>query len=162
MWTSHSPEQTIALGRYLGHLAPAGMCIALEGDLGAGKTHLVQGVAQGALVADPDLVSSPTFVLMNIYLAGPAPAAKTVYHLDAYRTHGSGDFEAVGLDECLTDQGLVVIEWPQRVWDLLPADHLKIEIVTTEPTQRVFTFTGTGPKAAALAERLRQAAGKIA
>src|SRR5690348_2230878 len=110
--TTHSTAQTLALGRALGKLAPTPLCIALNGQLGAGKTHLVRGIAAGAQVADPNLVSSPTYVLLNIYPAAPAnPHSKTVFHLDAYRTHSLADFEAVGLDELLEQPAITVIEW---------------------------------------------------
>ena len=78
--TTHSIPETLALGRLLGRLAPPNTFIALDGQLGAGKTHLTRGIAEGAAVEDPSLVSSPTYVLLNIY-QGPKP----VFHLDAYR-----------------------------------------------------------------------------
>jgi tRNA threonylcarbamoyladenosine biosynthesis protein TsaE len=96
--TTHSAEETAALGRVIGGLAPAGavLCVALDGPLGAGKTQLARGIAEGAGVDDPGLVSSPTYVVMNIY-DGPVP----VYHVDAYRLAGPEEAEALGLDEIL-------------------------------------------------------------
>src|SRR5438552_2414208 len=94
--TTTSIDQTLALGHLLGQLAPPNSFLALDGQLGAGKTHLTRGIAIGANVDDPTLVSSPTYVLLNIY-SGPKP----VYHLDAYRLTSAADFQTVGLDELL-------------------------------------------------------------
>jgi tRNA threonylcarbamoyladenosine biosynthesis protein TsaE len=143
-------EETFALGRALGRLAPPGTCVALEGQLGAGKTHLTHGIAQGAGVDDPTLVSSPTYVLLNVY-AGPKP----VFHLDAYRVTSEEDFAAVGFEELLAGRGVVVVEWPSRIAALLPADRL---VVTIEPGEeegeRVWQVEGTGPESRRLAEAL--------
>src|SRR4051812_383864 len=96
---TRSVEETVALGRLFGRLAPDGAmtCIALEGELGAGKTQFARGVAEGAGVENPGLVSSPTYVLLNIY-----QGHKPVYHLDAYCVAGPADFEAVGFEEILS------------------------------------------------------------
>jgi tRNA threonylcarbamoyladenosine biosynthesis protein TsaE len=165
--STHSAAQTLALGRLLGQLAPpppATTCITLDGPLGAGKTHLTHGIAEGAQVDDPTLVSSPTYVLLNIY-----PGPKPVYHLDAYRISSDDDFDAVGLEEILRPNpeasraasgGIVVIEWSQRLATLLPPDRLHIEIQhddssDAEPsTHRTFTFTATGPASQSLLKRL--------
>ena len=127
---THSVEQTLALGRLIGRLSPPGTTLALHGTLGAGKTHLTRGIALGALVEDPALVSSPTYVLLNIY-----PGPKPVYHLDAYRIAGPEDFAAVGFEELTSarasddeEAGLVVVEWAERITTLLPPDCLNITI----------------------------------
>jgi tRNA threonylcarbamoyladenosine biosynthesis protein TsaE len=147
--TTHSVEDTYALGRRLGAAAPPGLVIALEGQLGAGKTHLVRGIAPGAKVADPDLVSSPTYVLLNIYLAKPGePDSKTVYHLDAYRTAGGDEFAALGFEEWLTEPAIVVIEWPSRIATLLPADHLEVHIEAPDEFTRKFRIVEHGLLAA--------------
>jgi len=152
---TESVAQTLALGQRLGHAARPGQVLALRGPLGAGKTHLVRGLALGALVADPDLVSSPTYVLLNIYAADPAVAgSKPVFHLDAYRTAGAEGFAAVGFDELLTEEGIIALEWPERVEDLLPADHLEIAIEVEGAEMRIFTLRATGPESQALLARL--------
>ena len=148
---SHSLEQTLSLGRLLGRLAPPNTCITLSGDLGAGKTQLARGIAQGANVNDPSLVSSPTYVLLNIY-DGPKP----VFHLDAYRISSPEDFHAVGLDDLLTQQGITLIEWPERITPLLPADRLHIQIDHTADHERTLTLTSTGQSAEALLKTLPQ------
>jgi tRNA threonylcarbamoyladenosine biosynthesis protein TsaE len=154
-FVSHSVDETMAFGERIGRLAPPGQVIALVGTLGAGKTHLVRGIALGAKVADAALVSSPTYVLLNIYSADPAIAgSKPVYHLDAYRTAGAEGFAAVGFEELLTQEGIVALEWADRVVELLPTDHLRIEIVTEDDTTRIFTLTASGGESNALLERL--------
>jgi tRNA threonylcarbamoyladenosine biosynthesis protein TsaE len=138
-----SVDQTLSLGVLIGRLAappPANTCIVLDGNLGAGKTHLTRGIALGALVDDPSLVCSPTYVLLNIY-QGPKP----VYHLDAYRVATEDDFEVVGFDELLKAGGLIVVEWAARIPQLLPAQRLGIAIHPQEHEEhRLFEFTATG------------------
>src|SRR3954466_13526600 len=103
-----------------------GECVALHGDLGAGKTQFVRGLVRG-LGGNPRAVSSPTFVLLNVY---DAPGARlTVYHLDAYRVGGADDFEAIGFGELLEQPGgVVVVEWADRVRELLPSNKLDVWI----------------------------------
>ena len=104
-----------------------GECLALYGDLGAGKTQFTRGLVAG-LGGDPRSVSSPTFVLLNVYGAadsaaggGSEKARLKVFHLDAYSVSGSDDFDAIGFAELLEQSdGVVVVEWPSRVEDLLP------------------------------------------
>src|SRR3954466_14039006 len=103
-----------------------GECVALHGELGAGKTQFVRGLVRG-LGGNPRAVSSPTFVLLNVYDSGRL----AVFHLDAYRVHGADDFEAIGFPELLEQGGVVVVEWADRVAELLPADWVHVRI---EPT----------------------------
>ena len=117
-----------------------GGVVALDGDLGAGKTQFVRGLVR-ALGGDPALVHSPTFVLLHDY---PLPNGRHLYHLDAYRV-GGDDFEAIGFDELLaaTDAGdVVAVEWPSRVEELLPAGTICVKIETLSPTVRRITLLG--------------------
>ncbi|HMD55491.1 MAG TPA: tRNA (adenosine(37)-N6)-threonylcarbamoyltransferase complex ATPase subunit type 1 TsaE, partial [Phycisphaerae bacterium] len=123
---SHNIEETLNLGRSIGRMAEPGQCIALDGPLGVGKTQLVRGIAVGAKAADPSIVNSPTYVLLNVYEPAQDEEAKTVFHLDAYRVRDSAQFAAIGFDELLEQGGVVVLEWASRVPDLLPEDHLQI------------------------------------
>jgi tRNA threonylcarbamoyladenosine biosynthesis protein TsaE len=123
---AESAAQTAELGCLIGLNSPPGQCIALDGDLGVGKTELVRGLAAGAGVADVSLVSSPTYVLLNVYPAGDRPEGKSVFHLDAYRIAGPDGFEAVGWDELLGQHAVIAVEWASRVASLLPAGTLYI------------------------------------
>ncbi len=139
-----SVEETLKLGELLGRLAAPNTCIALNGNLGAGKTHLTRGIATGAGVEDVTLVSSPTYVLLNIYRASDAAGSKPVFHMDAYRISSEDDFEVVGFDELLTGGGIVVVEWAAKVAALLPPDRLEISIQAGEAEEeRLFLFSAT-------------------
>lgn len=159
--TSNSVEETLALGAAIGRLANPGACIALDGQLGAGKTHLTRGIARGAGVEDESLVASPTYVLLNVYRAGShgmgGGQGKTVYHLDAYRVSGPEDFAAAGFDEWLNSGGIVVVEWAEKVRELLPADRLHIRIdhdgEATEQ-RRDLEIHATGPASTMLMEKI--------
>lgn len=108
---SHSPEETRALGEAWGRQAPAGWLIGLTGELGAGKTQLVQGLARGLGV--PERVHSPTFALVNEYRGGRLP----LLHLDLYRLDTPAQIAAAGLGEYLArPDAVVVIEWAER-WE---------------------------------------------
>jgi tRNA threonylcarbamoyladenosine biosynthesis protein TsaE len=152
---THSAEETLSLGRLIGRLAPAPPAttvIALDGSLGAGKTQLTRGIAEGAGVDDPSLISSPTYVLLNIY-SGPKP----VYHLDAYRISSPADFEAVGFEEFLSAGGIVVIEWASKVQELLPEDHIHIAINhegDLESQDRSLSIDGIGQAFASVRQAL--------
>jgi len=122
-YISSSVEQTEAIAVELAARLTGGQCIALCGDLGAGKTQFVRGVVRG-LGGNARAVSSPTYILLNVYDTGRL----TVYHLDAYRVCGAEDFEAIGFGELLEQGGIVVVEWAERVWSLLPAGRIEVRI----------------------------------
>lgn len=126
----------MALAAALAGEVRPGDVIALEGDLGAGKTQFVRGLVQG-LGGNGRAVSSPTFVLMNIY---DTPRMK-VYHLDAYRVGGEEDLEAIGFSELLEQGGVVVVEWWQRVAGLLPEKKWLVKIVSVSPRVREIAVT---------------------
>jgi tRNA threonylcarbamoyladenosine biosynthesis protein TsaE len=128
---SHNVEQTEAAAAELARSLRGGACVALHGDLGAGKTQFVRGLVRG-LSGNPRAVSSPTFVLLNVYTAGRL----TIYHLDAYRVGGADDFEAIGFSELLTEGGVVVVEWADRVAALLPPDCVHVRITPLSETDR--------------------------
>ena len=129
---SNSVADTEACAAALAQTLRGGECVALHGDLGAGKTQFVRGLVRG-LGGNPRAVSSPTFVLLNVYEGGRL----TVYHLDAYRVGGADDFEAIGFTELLEQpNAVVVVEWASRVKSLLPADAIEVRIETTDETSR--------------------------
>jgi len=136
---SRSPEQTRRVGMRLGGLLRKGDVICLQGDLGAGKTTLVQGLAQGWGSLDP--VSSPTFIIVNIYRR---PDDGQLFHMDAYRLESAPEAAELDLDEMLA-QGSLLIEWPERVQEVLPKDHIWIsfEYVAEENRQLIIKATGT-------------------
>src|SRR5882672_3985783 len=107
-YISHSPADTQALGETWGRAAESGLVIGLCGDLGAGKTELVKGLARGLSV--PTRVHSPTFALVNVYSGGRL----TLFHLDLYRLDTREQFRAAGLEEYLRPAGVAVIEWADR------------------------------------------------
>ena len=108
---SNNPSETEALGAEWGRALSAGWVIALSGDLGAGKTRLVKGLAQGLSIPMP--VHSPTFALINIYEGGRLP----LFHLDLYRLDTPQQIAAAGLEEYLQPSGITVIEWAERWFD---------------------------------------------
>ncbi len=127
---THSAEETEAVAGALAASLRGGECIALDGDLGAGKTQFVRGLVR-ALGGDARTVSSPTYVLLNIYKSGRL----AVYHLDAYRI-GADDLDAIGFGELLEQGGVVVVEWAGRVRGALPADCIHVGIEAAGETDR--------------------------
>jgi tRNA threonylcarbamoyladenosine biosynthesis protein TsaE len=109
-FTTHSPEETLARGRELGaHLKPP-VLILLTGELGAGKTTLTKGIVSALGAAEEDQVTSPTFTLVHKYDRGA-----TVYHVDLYRVGDFHDLETLGLEDFLTEQAIVIVEWPEKM-----------------------------------------------
>ena len=117
---SRSPEQTRRLGMRLGSLLQAGDVLALSGDLGAGKTTLVQGIAQGW--GSTDAVSSPTFVLVNVYRR---PDGAQLHHMDAYRIESALEAEDLDLESMLAS-GALIVEWAERIAAALPKELIRI------------------------------------
>jgi tRNA threonylcarbamoyladenosine biosynthesis protein TsaE len=147
-FTSHSPEETRRLGAQLGALLQPGDVVCLQGDLGAGKTTLVQGLAQGwgAL----DAVSSPTFIIVNVYRRANGDK---LFHFDTYRLDSAPEAEELDIDAMLT-QGPLVIEWPERMQTVLPDERLWVKLEYTDETQRSLHFEATGTRAIELLERI--------
>jgi tRNA threonylcarbamoyladenosine biosynthesis protein TsaE len=137
---SRSPEQTRRLGIRLGALLKRGDLLCLSGDLGSGKTTLVQGMAQGW--GSLDHVSSPTFVLCNMYRR---PAGDSLYHLDAYRLQNALEGEDLDLDLML-EQGALVVEWAERIQAALPHDFLKIRMRWIADEHRGMVFLPQGSR----------------
>lgn len=117
-----SPEETRAAGRKIGEGAAPGEVLALEGDLGAGKTVFAQGVAEGLEVEE--IVCSPTFTIMQAYEGGRMP----FYHFDAYRLGDASEMEEIGCEEYFYGDGLCLVEWAGRVAELLPEDRTEVAI----------------------------------
>jgi tRNA threonylcarbamoyladenosine biosynthesis protein TsaE len=129
--TTSSPEQTIEQGRQLARLLTSGDVICLRGDLGAGKTHFTKGLA-GYFGVKHEHVSSPTYALVQEYKGTDV----TLYHIDAYRLNSIDEALGIGLDELLEGDGIYVVEWPERISELLPSTCWNVDIVHIGDNQR--------------------------
>ncbi|MCS6897734.1 MAG: tRNA (adenosine(37)-N6)-threonylcarbamoyltransferase complex ATPase subunit type 1 TsaE [Nitrospira sp.] len=146
-----SPAQTASFGRTIGHVLRGGDVLALRGDLGAGKTSLVRGVA-AALGVPSKSVSSPTFVLVHEY-QGRLP----LFHVDLYRIKEMADVEEMGLSSYFTESGVTAIEWADRFPSLLPRDRLDIHLRYRRPRGRMVSLSASGPLSFNLLLRIRKA-----
>lgn len=142
---SRSPEETLALGEQWGREASTGWVIGLSGDLGAGKTQLVKGIARGLGIGDR--ISSPTFALVNEYATGRLP----LFHLDLYRLDSPEQVAAAGLESYLTNPaGVAVVEWIERWFgdeppvEILPAKLRRVWIETLTETERRIRHEDSG------------------
>lgn len=147
---SNSPEQTRRIGMQLGALLQPSDVICLEGDLGSGKTTLVQGLAAGW--GSAEVVTSPTFVLVNVYRR---PDGAQLAHLDAYRLENAAEAEALDLD-LLLDEGPLVVEWAKKIEAALPTERLWLKLFWIDEERRRIEVSPQGehyqPRAAALQE----------
>lgn len=137
---SRSADQTRRAGLRLGSLLQPGDVIALIGDLGAGKTTLMQGIASGW--GSLDQVTSPTFVLVNVYRR---PNQERLFHLDAYRLNSSAEAQDLDIDSMI-EEGALVIEWAEKIKDILPQARLWLEIKWMDENQRDFLITAHGAR----------------
>ncbi len=142
-------HQTHRFGLALGRVASAGLTVALNGPLGAGKTRLVRAIVEG-LDGAPRDVSSPTFVLLQHYAA-----RLDVYHADAYRLNSEIEFLDLGPEEWLAGPAIVLVEWGERVANSLPKDRIDLEITVTGEFSRRFDLAAGGPLSGTLLDHLR-------
>jgi len=149
---SNSPEQTRELGEKLGRLLSRGNVVALVGELGAGKTVLTQGLARGLGVGPDEYVSSPSFALVNQY-RGRVP----IYHLDIYRLGGEAEMVALGYEDYFEPDGVTIIEWADKVGELLPERYLLIEIEIIDRNTRDLDVRPIGPWTSEAAARIEDA-----
>ncbi len=147
---TYSADETRALAERLGHRLRAGDVLCLRGDLGAGKTTWTQGLARGLGVPEGDPVNSPTFMLLAEHRTGRVP----LFHFDVYRLDNSGGLYDLAFDEYLDGDGVIVIEWADRIADALPDDRLDIALVPDSMDSRTITFTPHGARARQLLEAL--------
>lgn len=157
-WTldfvSTSVEQTERLGVRLGELLQQNDVLCLSGELGTGKTSLARGVGRGwgaALRA-----TSPTFTLVNEYPR--VRDGRILYHVDCYRLESEGDIFTVGLEDIFDAPGAIMIEWPERIDPLLPADRLWVDMKHRSETRRALRFTASGDRSAEWLEDFKQSA----
>ena len=149
---SRGPDQTRRVGARLGAVLRPGLVVCLSGDLGAGKTTLVQGIAQGW--GSLDSVTSPTFVLVNLYRR---PDKIQLYHLDAYRLASSVEAEDLDI-ELMLEGGALVVEWPERIKNALPEDHLWVDMRYVAEQKRSLTFLPHGKDHEGIIDHLKQRA----
>ncbi len=147
-----SPEMTEELGQRLGRALQAGDVLALIGELGAGKTTLVRGVAAG-LGMDPDVVKSPTFVLLREY-----PGRLPLIHIDGYRFDNAQAVVWEDVDWVFSPKKVTVIEWADRVAESLPEAYVEIRLSHTSAKKRTLTLIPHGSRAEALAQALASSA----
>lgn len=143
-----SAAETERVGEHLGRSLGAGDVVALFGDLGAGKTTLVKGIARGLGIDDE--ARSPTFTLIHEH-RGHLP----LYHLDLYRLDGGQDVEALGVEEYIYGSGVTVIEWADRMRHLLPPERLDVELCIAGDSERQLILTAAGRRAAAILQELK-------
>lgn len=135
---SRSPEETLRIGKELGRGLQAGIVVLLSGELGSGKTVFTKGLAHGLGIADPDLITSPSFIIMNIY-----PARVPIYHIDLYRIDDLRGLESAGLEEYLGGDGIAVVEWGERLpRSYLPESWIEISFEMTGAEDRRITISG--------------------
>jgi len=141
-FTSHSPAETEALGEKIGRAAGRGLVLALSGDLGAGKTQFVKGVARGLGVTAR--VHSPTFTLVNEYGGGRLK----LFHLDLYRLETPAQILSAGIEEFLSPDGVAVIEWAERLedgrWKMEDGKVRKVQIEIISETERKIIYDDLG------------------
>lgn len=147
---SRSPGQTRRVGMRLGGLLQTRDVVCLQGDLGSGKTTLVQGLAQGW--GSVDAVSSPTFMLVNIYRRSDE---NRLFHLDTYRIESIPEGEELDLEEMLM-QGPLVVEWPERLKAILPAECLWVQLTYQAEEHRSLLFSAHGDRYLKLLTNFRQ------
>lgn len=140
---------TEALGRRLGAQLFPGAVIALIGPLGAGKTQLARAIAVGLDIANPAVVTSPTFVLIQEYAA-----RIPIYHFDAYRLNTEAEFADLGVHEYFEEHGVCLVEWADKVPSTLPTERLEMRITITGEDSRHVDVAGFGERYETLAARL--------
>jgi tRNA threonylcarbamoyladenosine biosynthesis protein TsaE len=131
---AHGPEETRALGRELSRALRENAVIGLSGDLGAGKTEFVKGIAEGLGSTDP--VTSPTFTLVHEYRSGRLP----LFHMDFYRLETEKELDEIGFDDYLLQQGICAIEWADRFQDRIPRDAIRVEIQIGSGNERLIVW----------------------
>jgi tRNA threonylcarbamoyladenosine biosynthesis protein TsaE len=136
---SNSLKDTLSFGRKIARHARGGDIICLFGKLGAGKTALTKGIAQG-LGIKKDNVVSPSFVLIREYARARVP----LFHFDLYRLTDTKDILDLGYEEYFFGDGICVVEWADRLGCLMPKEFLKIELLHKDNTKRVFKFSAKG------------------
>ena len=133
-----SPHETRALGRRLAEVLQPGDVLLLHGNLGAGKSELTRGIAEGLGVAGP--VTSPSFTILNVYDDGCIP----LYHFDWYRLESAEELFEMGMDEYLGGDGVAVVEWPSQCPEAVPETYLSVTLTPVGENEREITLEPVG------------------
>jgi len=149
--TTESPLETRQLGENIGKQLKAGMVVALNGDLGSGKTVFVQGLARGLDVLPGYYVTSPSYTLINEY-----PGRHTLFHVDLYRLEDLIGFEDIGLYEILHGKDVVAVEWAERLLDDLPAEYILVQLEILGDESRKIHITGYGLEPITLLNKIKK------
>ena len=135
---SVSPQETRALGRRLAGKLQMGDVLLLWGNLGAGKSEMTRGIAEGLGVSGP--VTSPSFTILNVYDDGRIP----LYHFDWYRLESAEELFEMGMDEYLGGDGVAVVEWPSQCPEAIPETYLSVKLTPVGENEREITLTPMG------------------
>jgi len=149
-YRTESPEETVGLGRKLGQLLQTGDLIVLAGELGCGKTWFTKGIALGVGVSPREVVTSPSFALMNEY-----EGECRLFHMDVYRLETQRDFLDTGLDECFEGRGIVVMEWGDKWPEILPECRLNVVFSILGEESRELLMTGEHARVGEILEGLK-------
>lgn len=132
--TTCSVDETLELGRQIGELLSDGDTVALYGEIGAGKTHLVKGIASAQAIP-VTAVSSPSFAIVNLY-----EGRAIISHIDTYRTSRLNDLLEIGVEELLYDHSICIVEWPEILEPVLPDNCIKLELSHSGETCRTISL----------------------
>ncbi len=135
VFVSHSAAETMEFAQKIGCSLPINSVICFFGDLAAGKTTFIKGLAQGAADLDASEVQSPTFAYLNIY-----EGTKSVFHFDLYRLKGLDEFLSMGFDEYFEAGGICCLEWSERIASCLPENCIKIFLEHAGENKRIITI----------------------
>lgn len=147
---THSDRETIELGQKLGAFLQDGDMVALAGELGSGKTWFTKGVALGLGVSKEQVITSPSFALVNEY-EGRVP----FYHMDVYRLESLAEFHSAGLEEFFHLKGIVAMEWADRWPEILPEKRINVEFAILDDSRRKITVSGRNVRAKKIIESIQ-------
>lgn len=148
---SNSAEDTQIIGKIIGEYLLGGDVVALIGELGSGKTCITRGIARGVGVPEKYRITSPTFTLINEY-----PGKKTLYHLDIYRLSGQQDLEDMGYEEYFYSDGITVIEWAEKIEEILPEECFTIRLTYLGENRREINISGRKNKIEKISKKLNR------
>ena len=147
---TYEPEQTRVLGLQFGEALKGGMVLALEGDLGCGKTVFVKGLAEGLQVPESIYVTSPSYALIHEY-----PGRLPLFHIDLYRIENPADIDELGLFDIMDGQNVVAIEWAERIRNALPPEGMTLRFEILHDEVRKISMTASGLQAQDVLRTLR-------